>query len=82
MTLPTFTAINVPPSISTSMAGELLFCQVNLPCSTMVKNLIFFVKVVFTPGKEAGFNRPSKLVRLFCLNEEKPEPWAFTGHLQ
>jgi hypothetical protein len=41
-----------------------------------------FVKVVFTPGKEAGFNRSSNLVRLFFLNEEKPEPRAFTGHLQ
>ncbi|MFO8166214.1 MAG: hypothetical protein R6T98_16965 [Desulfatiglandales bacterium] len=41
-----------------------------------------FVKVVFTPGKKAGFIRPSNLVRLFCLNEEKPEPRAFTGHLQ
>jgi len=30
-----------------------------------------FVKAVFTPGKEVGFIRPSKLVGLYCLNEPK-----------
>jgi len=30
-----------------------------------------FVKVVFTPGKEAGFIRMPKLVGLYCLNEPK-----------
>ena len=32
-----------------------------------------FVKAVFTPGKEVGFIRPSRLVGLFCINEASPE---------
>ena len=32
-----------------------------------------FVKGVFTPGKEVGFIRPSKLVGLFCINEARSE---------
>lgn len=32
-----------------------------------------FVKAVFTPGKEVGFIRPSRLIGLFCINEASSE---------